>query len=637
MTGNRKGGDGQRFYGNYWSEFRFLILHFFFIFCWYYQVRRVSRFLVKTISAPLPQSEPTTPSLDPAAGSVAFTPAEWPAVPEGAPPPTAPPAEANQQVIQPAIVPAAPAVPAVPAQTAPVPTAANGSDVGQAFVTVALSINISANGVYATSRCSSPARTASSAASGADPALCSSSIASVPLKLALGEAGGMRSGVNSLPSSHPPTPQAVPAVDTYLMDLQHKLASLSMANSQQQQPSSIHPQGDQAAPQLPSPTSSTKEGSPQLTMTDPPVALGPAPGPAPPDQVDQAAGAAAVENKPLRKVLPSTIDIHDLETELAKLHSQGKVKEVPPVPAEGSTGSTTPAVTAVTLTPPVGGLPATTTTTTTVLSSPPEPVVIEAAEPGAMEPRPKSPPEAPAIPAVMAHVATEQKAIQTEPQQVLLQPTAAPAAQPPGRKISRFSVTLVDEKVGPDQPLPQLPPQGEEVANDPELQELLARQETERKALARKHEDELAAFRARRKLQLHQPVHPQQLPRSQETSRTPSPGSGRPTSSNAGHQSSSTNCSTPNSSVPGTPTRQANRTFTDDLLRLVQDLGNKAGLEKNKTAGDGGEKAKAPTLNQLRAGGTGTGTGSNGHSLTQTAGTATAQSDWRAADPSGGF
>ena len=436
----------------------------------------------------------------------------------------------------------------------------------------------------------------------------------------------MRSGFNSLPSSHPPTPQAVPAVDTYLMDLQHKLASLSMASSNQQQPTTTgyqHQPSEASAgiPQLPSPSSS-KESTPQMGA-DPSgtqqssVAAAVAP---PPDQVDQAATASPAEpstsSKPTqRKVLPSTIDIHDLETELAKLHSHGKVKETSAPPPE-----------IVPVQAAAAPLPAAT-------SSPAE-LVVEVdptAEPQAVVKAAPAPPEVvPTVPAVLT-VATEQKAIQTEPQQQLQLPGVPP---PSGRKVSRFCVSLVDEKVGPDQPLPpsldEPQRQIDEIssavaaaANDPELRQLLVRQETERKALARKHEEELAAFHAQRKL--HQQQQQQQQQSSQETSRTPSPGAAAVRPGSAAGQnptvaSSSTSQSSPNS-VPGTPTRQANRTFTDDLLRLVQDLGTKGGLDKNKQTGDGSDKVKAPTLNQLRsAGGGGGGTNSNNHSLTQTAG-----------------
>ena len=212
-----------------------------------------------------------------------------------------------------------------------------------------------------------------------------------------------------------------------------------------------------------------------------------------------------------------------------------------------------------------------------------------------------------------------------EPRKLSLPPTVTP-----GRRVSRFSVSVVDERSG-------APP---EEAKDPELQELLLRHEQERKALARKHEEELAAFHARRK----QPPPQQQTPpvQRQETTesvRTPSPGAraspdhgeGRgvpiPNTPGGGGGGPSVANSTPSSS-PGTPTRQP-KTFTDDLLRLVQDLGSKPGAEKSeKAGGKGGEKA--PTLNQLRAGATNANLQpqqqqQQHHSLTQTAGILTPQ------------
>ena len=118
----------------------------------------------------------------------------------------------------------------------------------------------------------------------------------------------------------------------------------------------------------------------------------------------------------------------------------------------------------------------------------------------------------------------------------------------------------------------------------------------------------------------------------------PSPSSNQSTTgSNASGGSpvnSLVNSATPGSS-PGTPTRQTTKTFTDDLLRLVQGLGS---TEKSKNRGSGEEVVKAPTLNQLRAGVNGSNVQANqqqpsspqpqcqqqqqqnGHSLTQTAG-----------------
>ena len=104
---------------------------------------------------------------------------------------------------------------------------------GQIFVTVALSINISANGLYASSRCTSPSRAGGAAVPAIDSGThCGVAGAIVPLKLCLGEADS-RSGFSCLLSSHPQTSQAGTAVDTSLMDLHHKLTSLSMTNNSQ--------------------------------------------------------------------------------------------------------------------------------------------------------------------------------------------------------------------------------------------------------------------------------------------------------------------------------------------------------------------------------------------------------------------
>ena len=159
------------------------------------------------------------------------------------------------------------------------------------------------------------------------------------------------------------------------------------------------------------------------------------------DQVDQAA-----ESSRPRKVLPSTIDIHDLETELSKLHSQGghpsllKVKE--PTPLNPST-SDQPA------NPPIQ------------TSSPPEAAIDE--QPPlpatAADPLPK------ATPPVAALANKEQKGSQTEPQ-VSAPPRklSLPPTVTPGRRVSRFSASAVDER---SEPVP-------EEAKDSELQELLS-------------------------------------------------------------------------------------------------------------------------------------------------------------------
>ena len=548
------------------------------------QVRKVSRFLVKTISAPLPVEQPP-PIAQSSVAVVDPTPPAIPAAPVAAPV-ADPPATAGQEP---------PAVQQSGVSTSScvqIPPAASAAGNDMAFVTVALSINITSNGIYATSRCSSPARGPSTGHN--DPSALPVATAGVPLKLSLGEAGTRSAGGSSLPTSQPPTPQACPAMDTYLMDLQHKLASLSMAGNPQQQ------QQQQSSPdtQLPSPSSISKEGTPLMDPALHTVA----------DQVDQAA-----ESSRPRKVLPSTIDIHDLETELSKLHSQGghpsllKVKE--PTPLNPST-SDQPA------NPPIQ------------TSSPPEAAIDE--QPPlpatAADPLPK------ATPPVAALANKEQKGSQTEPQ-VSAPPRklSLPPTVTPGRRVSRFSVSVVDERSG-------APP---EEAKIPELQELLLRHEQERKALARKHEEELAAFHARRKQPPPQQPNPPPVQRQETTEsvRTPSPGAraspdhgeGRgvpiPNTPGGGGGGPSVANSTPSSS-PGTPTRQP-KTFTDDLLRLVQDLGSKPGAEKSeKAGGKGGEKA--PTLNQLRAGATNANLQpqqqqQQHHSLTQTAGILTPQ------------
>ena len=159
-----------------------------------------------------------------------------------------------------------------------VPPAASAAGNDMAFVTVALNIKITSNGIYATSRCSSPARGPSTGHNANDPSALPVATAGVQLKLPLDEAGTRSAGGSNLPTSQPPTPQTCPAMDTYSMDLQHKLASLSMAaNSQQQQQQQSSPDT-----QLPSPSSISKEGTP---LMDPALH-------AVVDQVDQAAGRA---------------------------------------------------------------------------------------------------------------------------------------------------------------------------------------------------------------------------------------------------------------------------------------------------------------------------------------------------------
>ncbi len=488
------------------------------------------------------------------------------------PPPAVIPAEIPQSAVVPAAVQAvAPAVPTTSDMAA-----------GQTFVTVALSINISANGLYASSRCTSPSRAGGAAIPAIDSGThCGVAGASVPLKLCLGDPGS-RSGFSSLPSSHPQTPQAGTAVDTSLMDLHHKLTSLSMTNNiqPQQHPAEVAPQ------QLPSPTSSAKEGIVQAVIdpSPPSAAAQVVPVPTAGDQVDQSNGDGS---KQPRKVLPSTIDIHDLEAELSKLHS--RYKEVPTSAEAGA----------------VSAQPSTST------ASPPEPIEEEQHHPAPIDPKEVVP------------VAKEQKAIQTEPVPEVEKPTELipPNAAPPGRRVSRFSVSLVDEKSRPS-PVPE--PQPVQDLEDPELRELLTRHEMERKELAKKQDEELSSFHARRKQQLQQQLQQQQQMRNQVASRTPSPG--------AVVQPVKVEQPTVNGSVPGTPTRTANRTFTEDLLRLVQDLGSKTGAGEKA---EGGEKAKAPTLNQLRAttngcssnstggsssGGSSNSSSNNSHSLTQTAG-----------------
>lgn len=339
----------------------------------------------------------------------------------------------------------------------PVPLSSSlpmSSDLGSAVVTLALSINITSNGIHATSRCSSPAGQAS-----------------LPLRLSLGEPRGF----NSLPSSQPPTPQANGPCD--LADLQHRLtASLNG-------PAPAH------SPPVKEPIKEQKE----------PVK----------DGAGKEATPEAHEDVEPR---PRKIDIHDLETELSKLHSSHYATVSTPIPI------------------PVTTAPAATPTGPSPVSSP---------------------------------------------------PAVSPVKTAPSRKISRFSVSVVDEKSVPEPSGPAVSP----VPEDPELRALLRRHESERRELATRHERELEEFHARRKQQQQEQQQPERKP-------VPSPAASPP----QGEKAAQPPASNPGSS-PGTPTRQT-KTFTDDLLRLVQDLGNKSLAEKNKKP-DAVEKA--PTLNQLRA------------------------------------
>lgn len=600
--------------------------------------------MVKTISAPLPVLDPAAPAaqstvLDaPLPTPPAATPIPAMAVTSELLPTDLPAGAIQKCELPPVVVGQESNMPV--GQTAPC-AAANvaGNDLGAAFVTVALSINITSNGIYATSRCSSPARVPNNNNASGDQSM-GVSTASVPLKLCIAEAnaaGSRPAGGNSLPTSQPPTPQTCPTMDTYLMDLQHKLASLSMTNNNpnpsahlQQQHQNYSPDSTQ---QLPSPSSSTKEGTPLLEpVVHPSVVV---------DQVDQATENNRPAQQQQRKVLPSTIDIHDLHSELSKLHSQGpghppsllKAKEaLNPCPTEALATVASSAANPVVQ-------PAT-------ASNPPE--VVDEAPPDKTVIKPIPVSVGPSVTPVASAPTTtkEQKSSQTEPElSVAQQPQqqrklSLPPPVPPGeRRISRFCVSLVDEKQRTA--ASGLP---EEANKDPELRELLLRHEQEKKALIRKHEEELAAFHARRKqqsaVQQQSQPHPLQRQEATEGSRTPSPGAscnpdfgegrGLPTqNSNATAAANGASGPVPNptrSSSPGTPTRQT-KTFTDDLLRLVQDLGSKPGAEKSKKAGGEGVE-KAPTLNQLRAGANGGAAASlqqqqqqqQHHSLTQTAG-----------------
>jgi len=542
------------------------------------KVRKVSRFLVETISLP-PVADATV---------VAATSIEMPEAVDRAPrAPSAVP-EPHPEVTQ--------DVPATPVTLQPVNLSA-ADHVGVATpnlsVTVALSINISTSGgIYATSSCCQSPREKFSGQTRPTSRLTSpeatvTASSHVPLKLALG------STLSSQPSSQPPTPQ-----DTSLMDLHQKLTSLSMANQQQAQQQSP----DQT---LLSP-SSTKEFCVNEAL---------------PDQVDQ-----GLVDRP-RKVLPSTIDtLHDLDEELSKLHSQGgpllKVKEVSqPVAAQNA----------------------------------PQP-----------DAQPAEAPEVapPSIQTESAHVPlVEAPAVEPEKKEAVSNPLPATGLAPPApeastdagrcRKISRFQVSLVEEReasaasapssgsapsaapVSAPSPAPssassETSPTSTASAatadafkDDPELRELLQRQEKERKELARRHQEELTAFYARHRNQ-RTPPHPQ--PPVAPLRRTPSPitrSGGSPEHTEihgvpiACTSAASAVVATPGSS-PGTPTRQT-KTFNEDLFRLV-DLSPKVPAQKNETS------EKAPTLNQLRsaAGASGVSNGtpvvaSNQHSLTQIA------------------
>ena len=630
--------------------------------------------MVKTISAPLPVLD-----VAPAAQSAVLD------APIPTPPATSipsvvvpqpefyPPTGVIQKCELPPAVICQEVAPNVPVGPVTVPTTSNAAanDLGSAFVTVALSINITSNGIYATSRCSSPARAPNGSNAQGDPAV---STASVPLKLCLGETnttGSRTAGGNSLPTSQPPTPQACPTMDTYLMDLQHKLASLSMANNSSNATSHVQQQPQQqsyspeATQQLPSPSSSTKEGTPSLDhLNHPSVVV---------DQVDQAAESnRPAQQQQQRKVLPSTIDIHDLHSELSKLHSQGTGHPPALLKAKEPETKLNTITTEASAVPP----PTTTNPVAQVTSSQTSDVVDDHPQTPTEQPQPSfkaipvpvaqipvvAPVTAPAtaVPAISTTRTTtkEQKSSQTEPHLIVAQqplqrklslPPPAPAG---GRRISRFCVSLVDEQQRAATPNSGMLP--EDANKDPEFRELLLRHDQEKKALIRKHEEELAAFHARRKQQ--QPTPQQQQPHpvpslhrqeATESSRTPSPGARSSPDHSEGRgvpipNSSSTatasgilhgpvNNATPGSS-PGTPTRQT-KTFTDDLLRLVQDLGSKPGIEKSKKAGGEGVE-KAPTLNQLRAGANGGAVANlqqqqqqqqQHHSLTQTAGIFTPQ------------
>ena len=100
---------------------------------------------------------------------------------------------------------------------AQIPAVVSAAGNGMAFVTVALSINIISNGIYATSRCSSPTHGPSTShnANNPNPSALPLATASVTLKLSQCEAGTMANHIhppgagggngvaNSTPSSSP--------------------------------------------------------------------------------------------------------------------------------------------------------------------------------------------------------------------------------------------------------------------------------------------------------------------------------------------------------------------------------------------------------------------------------------------------
>ena len=419
-----------------------------------------------------------------------------------------------------------------------------------AFVTVALNISISTNGVYANgnvspevTQCSTTSTMVAVPVHAFSPeatihghlATVAGSSRTAPLRLPLGDL--VARGYPNSPTSQPTTPLAVPTAD--IMDLQQKLASLSTSGGQQVSPDAT----------LSSPSSSKESDAPE----------------------------EVAEQQRQRKVLPSTIDFYGLEQELSKLHSQGgpqlKVKDTGAL-ATASVGTQSD------LCAQVGQ----------------ESVKTAAAD---------------------ATVSANQ-----------CDDGAKIPSQPSVRKISRFSVSIVkDESESKDN-------QSLNETKDPELLLLLQKQDLERKALARKHEEEIASFHARQKQQQKETP-----PASSSVTRTPSPSTSPETTLGSIGKCDAESCdvggipipsrsavgSAPPSSVPssspGTPTRTT-KTFTDDLLRLVQDLGSKTPPKKSEAT------EKPPTLNQLRSGSissmsTSPGSNSNPlnqHSLTKIAG-----------------
>jgi hypothetical protein len=255
-------------------------------------------------------------------------------------------------------------------------------------------------------------------------------------------------------------------MDTYLMDLQHKLASLSMANNnasaaashmqQQQQQQSYSPDATQ---QLPSPTSSTKERTPSLDHLIYPTVV---------DQVDQAAESNRPAQQQQRKVLPSTIDIHDLHSELSKLHSQGTGHPPALLKAKEHENKVNPSTTEASAAAPAATNPVAQSKTTashgpdvvddhpqTPTEQQPQPSFkgIPVTVPVALIPvAPVTAPTAPvtAAPAIAtATITKDQKSSQTEPQMIVAQQplqrklSLPPPAPPEGRRISRFCVSLL--------------------------------------------------------------------------------------------------------------------------------------------------------------------------------------------------